>query len=100
MPFCSNCGTEVNDNQAVCLQCGVSTKKAFDIEDKGGFVWGLLGFFVPIAGLVLYLIWMDTKPKTAKAAGMGALVYLGFFAVVMILYVVFFAIIMSTGFYY
>ena len=25
-------------------------------------------------GLVLYLVWKDQKPKTAKAAGMGALV--------------------------
>lgn len=96
MPYCSNCGTEVNANQAVCLQCGVSTKKAFDIEDKGGFVWGLLGFFVPIAGLVLYLIWMDTKPKTAKAAGIGALCYLGAGVVFFIFYMIFIVVLMGS----
>ena len=25
-------------------------------------------------GLILFLVWKDTKPKTSKAAGMGALV--------------------------
>lgn len=38
-------------------------------EDKGGFLWGLLGCCIPIVGLVLFLVWKDTKPKTAKAAG-------------------------------
>ena len=45
-----------------------------NVEDKGGFLWGLLGCCVPIAGLILFLVWKDTKPKTAKAAGIGALV--------------------------
>ena len=42
--------------------------------DNGGFLWGLLGCCIPIAGLILFLIWKDTKPRTAKAAGIGALV--------------------------
>lgn len=36
-----------------------------------------LGCCIPIAGLILFLVWKDTKPKTAKAAGIGALVYVG-----------------------
>lgn len=43
-------------------------------NDKGGFLWGLLGFCIPIVGLVLFLVWKGSKPKTAKAAGIGALV--------------------------
>ena len=43
-------------------------------KQKGGFLWGLLGCCVPIAGLILFLVWKDQKPKTAKAAGIGALV--------------------------
>lgn len=43
-------------------------------NDNGGFLWGLLGFCIPIVGLILFLIWKDSKPKTAKAAGIGALV--------------------------
>lgn len=43
-------------------------------NDKGGFLWGLLGFCIPIVGLVLFLTWKTSKPKSAKAAGIGALV--------------------------
>lgn len=43
-------------------------------EDNGGFLWGLLGCCIPIVGLILFLVWKDSKPKTAKAAGIGALV--------------------------
>jgi len=82
MPYCPNCGTQVNENQDVCLNCGKTLKSVFNvnINDTGGFVWGLLGFFVPLAGLVIYLLWKDEKPRTAKACGTGALisVILGF----------------------
>ena len=43
-------------------------------KDRGGFLWGLLGCCIPVVGLVLFLVWRDEKPKTAKAAGSGALV--------------------------
>ena len=42
--------------------------------DNGGFGWGLLGFCIPLVGLILYLVWKDEKPRTAKAAGKGALI--------------------------
>ncbi len=45
--------------------------------DDGGFLWGLAGCCVPILGLVLFLIWKDEKPNTAKAAGIGALISVG-----------------------
>ena len=43
-------------------------------QDRGGFAWGCLGFCIPIVGLILWLVWRDEKPKTAKAVGIGALV--------------------------
>ena len=45
-----------------------------NVTDNGGFGWGLLGFCIPIVGLILLLVWKGEKPKTAKAAGMGALI--------------------------
>ena len=42
--------------------------------DAGGFLWGLLGCCIPIVGLILYLVWKNERPRTAKAAGIGALV--------------------------
>lgn len=43
-------------------------------KDRGGFLRGLLGCCIPVVGLVLFLVWRDEKPKTAKVAGIGALV--------------------------
>lgn len=85
MAFCKNCGAEINDNQAVCLKCGASVNSSTtQVIDNGGFGWGLLGFCVPVVGLILFLVWNETKPNTAKAAGIGALVsvILGFLSYV------------------
>ena len=57
-------------------------------DDEGGFLWGALGCCVPIVGLILFLAWQDTKPKTAKAAGKGALISVIAGAVLTVLYVV------------
>lgn len=72
--FCKNCGKEIDDKAAVCIHCGVATHTKPSIVDNGGFGWGLLGCCIPIVGLILFLVWKDTKPKTSKAAGIGALV--------------------------
>lgn len=43
-------------------------------QDNGSFGWAVLGFFLPIVGLILYLVWKTEKPLSARRAGMGALV--------------------------
>lgn len=43
-------------------------------QDNGSFGWAVLGFFIPIAGLILYLVWKTEKPLSARRAGIGALV--------------------------
>ena len=77
--FCKNCGKEIDDNAAVCIHCGVATNSTPAVVDNGGFGWGLLGCCIPIVGLILFLVWKDTKPKTSKAAGLGALVSVGIY---------------------
>ena len=42
-------------------------------KDSGGFGYGVLGFFFPFIGLILFLVLRESKPNTAKAAGIGAL---------------------------
>lgn len=74
MAFCKNCGNQIEDNAATCPSCGAFQNTTPQVTDNGGFLWGLLGCCIPIVGLVLFLVWKDTKPKTAKAAGIGALV--------------------------
>lgn len=65
-----------------------------NVNDNGGFLWGLLGCCIPIAGLILFLVWKDQKPKTAKAAGIGALV-----SVILLVayYIVIFVILGAAG---
>ncbi len=75
MAFCKSCGTEFSSNQKQCSNCGrVVNKTTSGSIDNGGFGWGLLGFCIPIVGLILYLVWKDEKPNTAGAAGTGALI--------------------------
>lgn len=76
--------TIINDNAVECPYCGGDTKNTHNndygtpyVSDNGGIGWGLLGCCIPLAGLILFLVWKDTKPKTAKAAGIGALVSVG-----------------------
>ena len=74
--FCKNCGQEIDDKAVVCPHCGVAQREmSYDtIKDDGGVGWGILGCCIPVVGLILWLVWKDTKPQTAKAAGIGALV--------------------------
>ena len=30
-----------------------------NVNDNGGFLWGLLGCCIPIVGLILFLVWKD-----------------------------------------
>ena len=71
--YCRNCGHPIDASANVCPYCGAPQHKA-DANDSGSPLWGLLGCCIPIAGLILFLVWKDTKPRTAKAAGIGALV--------------------------
>lgn len=34
-------------------------------NDTGSFGWAVLGFFIPLVGLILWLVWKDTQPKNS-----------------------------------
>lgn len=76
--FCYNCGNELNENAYICTKCGVvvgeNKPNNLNINDNGGFGYGVLGFFFPLIGLILYLCWKDNKPNNANAVGKGALI--------------------------
>ncbi len=79
MKYCTRCGKELFDEAVVCTGCGCSCQPQTDInnpgeEDKKSFGWALLGFMVPLAGLILYLVWKDKTPLKAKSCGKGALI--------------------------
>jgi DNA-directed RNA polymerase subunit RPC12/RpoP len=101
MAYCTNCGKEISDHAAKCSECGAyqQSQQVYRnvAPDTGGFGWGLLGFCVPIAGLVLYLVWMHDRPRTAKAAGLGALISVIGIVLFYIVYFIFIAVLISTG---
>lgn len=73
--FCSRCGKEIDDKAVICVHCGCpvgnGTSKPDDAPSTGFMV---LGFFIPIVGLILYLIYHDNRPLRAKSVGKGALI--------------------------
>jgi hypothetical protein len=72
--YCSNCGNEVKETQDVCLQCGHRLTSVHYGAEGDTFGWAVLGFFFPIVGLILYLVWKDERPKASLSAGKGALI--------------------------
>ena len=44
------------------------------VNDSGSIGWAVLGFFIPLVGLILFLVWKNTKPQCAKMAGIGAII--------------------------
>jgi len=51
--YCTNCGKELNENQDVCLNCGVTTKKTINSIPgaKSKLAAGLLGIFLGSLGV-------------------------------------------------
>ena len=76
----------------------VSATQSQQTDSEGSTVgWGILGFFIPIVGFILWLIWKDEHPARAKSAGMGCLVSICLGVVGVILYVVLVFVILGIG---
>lgn len=78
---CPKCKSTIDDSFNVCPYCGhnlrerqTGTQTVKEDPEESQLLWGLLGFFIPVAGLVLYLVWQTERPLAAKAAGTGALI--------------------------
>jgi len=81
--FCGGCGQPINDNGQIFsnnydarpYQNNNNFSNHNDsVQDSGSAGWGVLGFFIPIVGLILFIVWNSSKPKSAKSAGIGALI--------------------------
>jgi len=102
--FCNKCGKEVNDEAVVCIHCGCSLKEDISSsypspEGAGCFLSGL-SFLIPLLGLILYLVWKDSKPQASKDCGKSALwgVIIGIVLWVISM-VIFTASIANSGYY-
>lgn len=43
-------------------------------DDDVSPIYGVIGFFIPIIGFIIWLVLVNTKPKSAKIAGISALI--------------------------
>lgn len=100
MKFCTKCGKELMDEAVVCPSCGCAQGTISNVQDSSSFGYALLGFCIPIVGLILYLIWKDSTPLKAKSAGKGALVSVILSVVFYIIYFVIIAAIIGGSVYY
>ena len=79
MKYCSKCGKEIFDEAVICPNCGCATAPTATVAatanvDAPNTGFAVLGFFIPLVGLILYLMNKDTMPLKAKSAGKGALI--------------------------
>ena len=102
MAYCRSCGAEIVDRASVCPHCGTAqfaqqpsqplqgagaaSAPGYDPNqlmvggpvrvngvDDGNFGWAVLGFFFPVVGLILYIVWKDEKPNSSRVVGRGAI---------------------------
>jgi hypothetical protein len=80
MKFCSHCGAEIVDDAVICVKCGCSVANTnpqvvgiVNANDAPSSGFSVLGFFFPVIGLLLWIIWNNSSPLKAKSCGKGAL---------------------------
>lgn len=107
--FCKYCGTEISNDAKFCPSCGKPVEEnnsttqtnlvQQELVDTGSFGWGVLGFFIPLVGLILYLVWKPTRPKDAAMAGKGALISVIASVVLLVLSIIIQGVAMSQYYY-
>ena len=98
MVYCRNCNTPIDDRAAVCPYCG-APQASKPVQEGSGFWWGVLGFFFPVAGLVLFIVFKNKRPNRAKSAGIGALISVILEVLAVIAYYVIIVLIYGALFY-
>lgn len=76
---------------------GASSTQVQSAKEGGTVGWGILGFFIPIVGFILWLVWKDEHPARSRSAGIGCLVSICLGVVGVILYVVLVFVILGIG---
>lgn len=101
MMYCKNCGSLVDENSLYCNKCGTKLDNTQSVpvsEDRSSFGFALLGFFIPLAGLIFFLVYESKKPKRAKSAGKGALIGFVTEIILLIIFVVLYVVLTASLF--
>ena len=94
---CPQCGASIADGATFCPSCGTAVAApqpqnpyaqpatpvyaepaAAPVVDKGSVGWAILGFLIPLVGIILFFVWRNKKPDSAKKAIIGAAIGLVF----------------------
>lgn len=76
---------------------GASSTQVQSAKEGGTVGWGILGFFIPIVGFILWLVWKDEHPARSRSAGIGCLVSVCLGVVGSIIYVIILFAILGLG---
>lgn len=100
--YCKNCGSQIDDKASICPHCGVATgyNPAVSADDAPSTGFAILGFFFPLIGLILYLVWHTTSPLKAKSCGKGALIGVIVSVAISIFYLVVIGALIGSMLYY
>lgn len=93
--YCKNCGEQVTEVDKYCPGCGKSVSEVQQVSnssnqyqgsvDQANFGFAILGFIVPIAGIILYFIWKNEYPLKARSCIRGALVSISIAVIIVVL---------------
>ena len=78
--FCAKCGKEIADEAVVCVNCGCAVNGGKNViaavggEDIPNGGLNVLGFLIPIVGLIMYCVMHSQTPRKANQIGMFSLV--------------------------
>lgn len=76
---------------------GASSTQVQSAKEGGTVGWGILGFFLPIIGFILWLVWKDEHPARSRSAGIGCLVSVCLGVVGSIIYIIILFAILGLG---
>ena len=81
LKYCTHCGKELEDDAKYCMGCGcaceaITNNKPKPINEADDHeAWPqVLAFFLPVVGLILFLVWQEERPIKAKRVGKWALI--------------------------
>ena len=104
--YCPNCGSTIDSNAEICINCGVNVRKftnGSNATDEANVWVNILSLCCfPILGIIMYFVWKDQQPKAAKSALIFALVGFGITILLSIIFFVFgiIASVTDDSFYY
>lgn len=76
MKYCSYCGKGLRDEAVICPYCGCKAPSLGmgNEEDEPSNGLNLLAFFLPLIGLIMFIVFHDKTPNKANKIGKWALI--------------------------